>query len=181
MAKARPLKTGLAAAARIADMAVTLDADGQHDPAEAENLIAAIKPGTRALVLGRRKGMESENTPWTSRWGGKWSNFWVWLAGGGLHPDTQTGYRLYPLPETLELGGLSNRFQYEIEILALAAWSGLTIISVPVNVVYQSRDERISHFQPGPDFWRNTKTFARLITSRLLIPRSFRARKARIK
>ncbi|MFH1135815.1 MAG: glycosyltransferase family 2 protein [Pseudomonadota bacterium] len=179
LGKGAALATGLAAAARVADLAITLDADGQHDPEEAENLIRALGDGRRrALVLGRRRDMAQAGAPWTSRWGGKWSNFWVWLAGGGLHPDTQTGFRLYPLPETLRLGAGCERFQYELEILVLAAWHRLPILSAPVTVTYQPRGERVSHFQPGPDFWRNTKTIARLIAARLLIPRYFRTRKA---
>jgi hypothetical protein len=37
--------------------AVTLDADGQHDPADVPSLIGTIPPGQRPIVIGRREGM----------------------------------------------------------------------------------------------------------------------------
>src|SRR4030065_33891 len=40
--KGAALKTGFAAACRAADWAITLDADGQHDPANAGNLVNAV-------------------------------------------------------------------------------------------------------------------------------------------
>lgn len=175
--KGAALLTGFKAAAGMADWAVTLDADGQHDPGDAPGLFSVMKPGERAIVVGRREGMAREQAPWTSRFGRKFSNFWVRLAGGGPVSDSQSGFRLYPLPETLLLKAKARRFQFEIEILVLAAWSGLKVLEAPVGVEYASQGPRISHFRPGLDFWRNTRTFARLITGRILIPARWRARK----
>lgn len=175
--KGAALITGFTEAAKLADWAVTIDADGQHDPAQAISLIKAVPKGQRPLVVGSRSGMAYENVPWTSRWGMKFSNFWVWLSSGKWISDSQCGFRLYPLPETLNLEAKTRRFQYEVEILALAAWNGLQIIEAPVGVVYQPPEKRVSHFKPGLDFWRNTKTFARLILARALIPHDLRVRK----
>ena len=175
--KGAALITGFTAAAKVADWAVTIDADGQHDPGEAISLIKAVPEGQRPLVVGRRSGMGHQNVPWTSCWGMKFSNFWVWLSSGKWISDSQCGFRLYPLPETLNLGAKTRRFQYEVEILALAAWNGLQIIEVFVGVVYQPSEERVSHFKPGLDFWLDTKTFARLIAARMLIPHRLRVRR----
>lgn len=168
--KGAALLTGLAAAARVADWAITLDADGQHQPGQARNLLAAIVPGSRPLVLGCRLGMEDEAVPWTSRWGRRFSNFWVWAACGRWLSDSQSGFRLYPLPEVLELPVGSRRFQYEVEVLVRAVWAGLGVRQAPVAVFYPPRGQRISHFQPGRDFWRNAATFSRLIGLRLSHP-----------
>jgi glycosyltransferase involved in cell wall biosynthesis len=175
--KGAALITGFTEAAKLADWAVTIDADGQHDPDEAISLVKAVPKGQRPLVVGCRSGMDYENVPWTSRWGMKFSNFWVWLSSGKWISDSQSGFRLYPLPETLNLEPKTRRFQYEVEILALAAWNGLQIIEAPVGVVYQPPQKQVSHFKPGLDFWRNTKTFARLILARVLIPHGLRVRK----
>jgi glycosyltransferase involved in cell wall biosynthesis len=170
LGKGAALLTGFNAAGPRADGAVTLDADGQHNPKEILTLIRAIPEGKRPLVIGKREGMEKQNVPWTSRWGRGFSNFWVWAACGRWFSDSQSGFRIYPLPETTHLGTRAKRYQFEVEILIRAVWNDFAIIEVPVHVFYGGREGRISHFRPWMDFWRNTRTFARLVAMRLLIP-----------
>ncbi|MGD9216808.1 MAG: glycosyltransferase family 2 protein [Desulfobacteraceae bacterium] len=172
LGKGAALVTGMAAALKFADWAVCLDADGQHDPGEMHNLIRAVAKGRRPIVIGKRKGMEA--APWTSRFGRKFSNFWVWVSSGILLADSQSGYRIYPLPEILNLEIAAQRYQYEIEVLAKAAWQGIPIIEVPVGVSYRPDGPRISHFHPWRDFVRNSKTFSRLIVKRVFSPRLWR-------
>jgi len=175
--KGAALRTGFAAAGRVAAWAITVDADGQHDPTQARELIDAIPPGTRPIVVGHREGMDRPDTPWTSRFGRKFSNFWVRAAGGHTVADTQTGFRIYPLPETLALGARTNRFQFEVEVLILARWKGIPALEVPVRVTYSPPGGRISHYRPFVDFWRNGAVFGRLILARLFVPRRVRARR----
>lgn len=168
--KGQALLTGMRAVAKVADWVITLDADGQHRPQDALSLVAAINGNERAMVVGCRQGMDQGPVPWTSRWGREFSNFWVWLASGCWVSDSQSGFRLYPLPETLLLPTRARRFQFEVEVLVQATWSGLPLKEAPVSVNYQPPGERRSHFRPWLDFWRNTKTFTRLITMRILSP-----------
>ena len=167
--KGAAIITGFTEAQKIADWAITIDADGQHDPQDALHMMAAIPKNERPLVVGRRQGMVGKKAPWTSRFGRKFSNFWVVLAGGPRMADSQSGFRIYPLPESLKLNPAARRFQFEVEILVKAGWEKLPIMEVPVNVSYAPGKERISHFRPFIDFLRNTATFARLITRRILI------------
>lgn len=167
--KGAALLTGMQEAAKVADWAICLDADGQHDPNDIGKLMAAIPGSMRPIVIGRRQGMKS--APWTSRFGRGFSNFWVWLSGAEFLSDTQSGFRAYPLPEVLTLDIKARRYQFEIEILAKAAWQCISAIEVPVEVDYQPQGRRISHFHPLRDFVRNTQTFARLITRRVFTPR----------
>ena len=166
--KGAALCTGFAAAADVADWAITVDADGQHDPRQATELIAAIRDGERPLVVGRREGMDLPDIPWKSRFGRKFSNFWVRASGGHAVLDTQTGFRIYPLPETLELGARSNRFQFEVEVLVLARRHGIPAVEVPVRVTYSPPGGRVTHYRPWIDFWRNSAVFGRFITVRVL-------------
>lgn len=177
--KGAALRTGLEAAGRVARLAVTIDADGQHEPLETTLLLAAIPPGSRAIVVGQREGMSEGHVPWTSRMGRSFSNFWVWLAGGPLLADTQSGFRLYPLPEALELGARCDRFQFEVESLVLAEWHRVPVVGAPVSVNYRPGKHRISHFRPLVDFLRNATLFTKLIALRWLVPRSIRTRKLR--
>jgi glycosyltransferase involved in cell wall biosynthesis len=166
--KGAALLTGFRHLEGRVDWAVTLDADGQHDPADIGTLMSAVPASGKAIVVGRRRGMET--APWTSRSGRAFSNFWVWVSGGVYLRDTQTGMRVYPLPEVMAMKIRARRYQFEVEVLAKAAWAGIPLIEVPVSVRYGPSGARISHFRPIPDFFRNTGTFARLITRRLLTP-----------
>ena len=165
--KGAALLTGFAAAAPTCDWALTIDADGQHDPADAQALLSVARQGARVIVVGNRQGMVGGHVPWTSRFGRGFSNFWVWVSGGPWIADSQSGFRLYPLPETLELGVAARRYQFEVEVLVRARRRGIATIEVPVSVVYQPRGVRVSHFRPWRDFFRNSVTFCRLICNRL--------------
>lgn len=167
--KGAALLTGFAAAVeKNCDWAVTIDGDGQHRPGDAEVLLSAVADGKRCIVVGRREGMEEgENVPWTSRFGREFSNFWVRVSGGPVIRDSQSGFRLYPLPEVLKFGVRAKRYQFEVEILVRAKQIGIDTVEAPVGVTYQSREERVSHFRPWVDFGRNSATFSRLIFARI--------------
>ncbi|PKN17819.1 MAG: glycosyltransferase family 2 protein [Deltaproteobacteria bacterium HGW-Deltaproteobacteria-6] len=168
--KGASILTGFMAASGVADYAITVDADGQHYPEDALKLINAIPAKKRPMVIGAREGMTAAlgaHIPWTSRFGRKFSNFWVRLSGGPMLSDSQSGMRIYPLPEALSLHTRARRFQFEVEILVQAHRKGIPIIEKPVRVVYNPDGSRISHFRPFVDFLRNSKTFTRLIFTRI--------------
>ncbi|MBT8359107.1 MAG: glycosyltransferase family 2 protein [Deltaproteobacteria bacterium] len=174
--KGSALMTGWAEASKISDWAITIDADGQHNPEDAKNLIQAIPHGLRPIMVGIRKGMSGKNVRWASRFGRKFSNFWVLLSGGPKMTDSQSGFRIYPLPESMNLNIRSKRFQFEVEILAKAGWKKIPIIETPVSVTYQPGKKRVSHYRPFVDFLRNSLTFSRLIIQRIFIPWFIRKR-----
>ena len=168
--KGAAITTGFAEAAKVADWAITIDADGQHNPEDALKMIQAIPDNERPIVVGMREGMMKKSVPWTSRFGRKFSNFWVLLSGGPKMTDSQCGFRIYPLPESFDLKVIAERFQFEVEILVKARWKKIPVIECPISVSYAPEPERISHFRPFIDFLRNSSTFARLIFQRITIP-----------
>jgi glycosyltransferase involved in cell wall biosynthesis len=170
LGKGAAILTGFEAIRGHADWAITLDADGQHDPLDIPGMILAIPPGDRPIIIGKREGMVGSDVPWTSRFGRKFSNFWVRAAGGPHLSDTQSGMRIYPLPEALQLGVRARRFQFEVEILVRARWQGVPVCETPVGVSYTPGRARVSHFRPFVDFCRNTGTFTRLIVHRMIRP-----------
>jgi glycosyltransferase involved in cell wall biosynthesis len=178
--KGAAILTGLKVAAAPplgARFAVTVDADGQHRPDDARNLLAAIASDpVPALVLGSRAGMRGRAVPWSSRVGRGFSGFWVWASGGPSVSDSQTGFRVYPVPETLSLPTRTRRFQFEVEVLVHAHRAGIPIREVPVGVAYDPPGGRVSHFRPWRDFARNASTFTRLIAGRFLPRWSCRSR-----
>ena len=165
--KGAAIMTGFSAAAAVADWAITIDADGQHYPEDARKLIKAIPKKTRAVVVGARADMKGRHVPWTSSFGRKFSNFWVRTSGGPVISDSQSGFRIYPLPEALNLKTKARRFQFEVEILVQAKRNGIPVIEAPVRVNYNPQGSRISHFRPFVDFLRNSSTFTRLIFTRI--------------
>ena len=157
--KGEAILTGFKAAAAVARWAITIDADGQHHPEDCAKLIAAVPEGQRPIVVGKREGMYSAEVPWSSRFGRKFSNFWVRASGGPPIMDTQSGMRLYPLPESLHLSVASRRFQFEVEILVKASWRRIPVIEAPIGVTYQAGGKRISHYRGFVDFMRNAAVF----------------------
>lgn len=144
------LKTGLEEARRQGyRYALTIDADGQHDPLDIPALVAAAAP--RTLVIGSRniaaEGMSSGST-----FANRFSNFWFTLQTARKLPDTQTGYRIYPLEDLPSLKLLTARYEAELTLLVFSAWKGLKLVPVPVKVYYP--EDRVSHFRPFADFFR---------------------------
>jgi len=166
--KGAALLTGFATAHELGcSRAVTIDGDGQHDPADVPKLIETSRDRHPCLVIGCRHNMNRlKHVPWTSRFGRGFSNFWVRAAGGPQVRDSQSGFRLYPLPETPVLNVRARRYQFEVEVLVRAKQAGIPVLETPVSVIYQA--ERISHFQPWTDFHRNSVTFSRLLFERLV-------------
>ncbi len=170
--KGAAIMTGFKEAVKIADWAITIDSDGQHDPKDALNMIDAIPSGSRPIVIGKREKMFGDDVPWTSRFGRGFSNFWVWLSGGPSVSDTQSGFRIYPLPECYKIDIKAMRYQFELELLVKANWKKIPVIEAPVSVCYSPGGRRVSHFRPFVDFMRNASVFTRLICMRILIPAS---------
>jgi len=146
---------------------ITVDADGQHNPAEADLLLTEAHEHWPAMVIGNRC-MEGKNIPGASRFGRSFSNFWVHIETGNSYPDTQSGMRLYPLRQLLQLSFTTHRFDFEIEALVRLAWAGVPVRSVPVSVHYPRRGERISHFNMLWDNIRLSLLHTRLVLTALL-------------
>lgn len=148
------LKKGFAfAKVKGFEYAITIDSDGQHS---AEDLVAFAKKleeEPETIIIGSRN-MDKAGVPGKSNFGMKFSNFWFWVETGIRHPDTQSGFRLYPLKFIEPEKFLTRKFEFEIEIIVRLAWKGVNVTSVPVEVHYQKREERISHFRPFIDFTR---------------------------
>ena len=147
LGKGQAIRTGLAAAAaRGATSVLTLDGDGQHDPADIPRLCAAAQPGR--LVIGGRLG--ETNGFVTGRLNAvRVAGFFVnWVTG--LHvEDTQSGFRLYPLPLVRELPTRRGGFVFETEVLIAAARRGLTVCEVPIRTA--PRAAQRSRFRPLVD------------------------------
>jgi len=149
------------------DAILTIDADGQHDPADAHLLLETASASWPAVAIGARR-MKAANAPPSSVFGRDFSNFWVRLECGHALPDSQSGYRLYPVDFLLAGRFLSPGFPFEVEVLVRAGWAGLPLLSVPVQVHYPPAGERVSHFRPFLDNLRLSCLHAGLVIRSLL-------------
>lgn len=130
--------------------AVAMDGDGQHLPGQIPVLLAAADECPAALVLGQRL-LGGAEVPGMRLFGNRFANRWVEIASGAALPDTQSGFRVYPLPATAQLGASAARFAFESEVLIRAVRAGIPVRSVPVEVYYPPPTERVSHYRPFVD------------------------------
>jgi glycosyltransferase involved in cell wall biosynthesis len=156
------------------DNAITIDSDGQHFAEDLPKFIDKLEETPGALSIGARN-MEQSSVPGKSSFGNKFSNFWFWVETGLRLPDTQSGYRLYPIRRMEKMHFYTRKFEFEIEVIVRSAWRGIPVNFVPVKVFYAPRESRVSHFRPFKDFSRISVLNTVLVTVALLYvkPRDF--------
>ena len=137
------------------DYVITMDADGQHFATDLPAMLQQIEERPGALIIGARN-LHQENMPGKSTSANKVSNFWFNVTTGLKGPDTQSGYRLYPLHRMGNMHYFCTKYEFEIEVLVRSAWKGITVDWTPVKVYYPPPEERVSHFRPVPDVTRIT-------------------------
>jgi glycosyltransferase involved in cell wall biosynthesis len=128
-----------------AEAIVTLDADGQHDPAEIPAFLAAWSaPEDRPdLVIGRRDFAAMPAMRRLSNTVG--GRAFSWAVGRDI-PDNQSGYRLVSrrLAEAT-LASDEAGFAFEVEQITTCIRLGLTIGWVPIRTIYAGAP---SHIRP---------------------------------
>ena len=116
--------------------ALTIDSDGQHFPEDIPLLTKVSLEQPECFIVGNRN-IQSENMPRRNTFANRFSNFWFAVQTGLYLPDTQTGFRVYPLRRLHGLSLITSRFEAELALLVFAAWAGEKIVSVPVRVLRQ--------------------------------------------
>ena len=133
---------------------ITLDADGQHDPAEIPKFLDAYADDQADLIIGAR---EFEDMPPIRRLAntvGRWSFSW---AIGQPILDNQSGYRLISrrLTEAILISGEAG-FEFEVEMIVICVQRGFTLDWVPIRTIYADEG---SHIRP----WHHTVNFMRMV------------------
>jgi glycosyltransferase involved in cell wall biosynthesis len=160
-----------AALKRGFDYAITIDSDGQHFPDDLPVFLDKLKSNPDSLLVGSRN-IQTEGMPSKNTFANRFSNFWFWAETGLRLPDTQSGFRLYPIKQYKKTRFFTKKYEFEIEVLVRSAWSGIDILPVPIRVYYPPEEERITHFRPLPDFGRISvlNTVLVLITFLYILP-----------
>ena len=144
--KGKALNTGFDyAVQRGVDAALTLDADGQHNPDEIPLFIEAFRGGKGDLIIGQRTFAEM---PTKSQFGNRVGTWLLNKAMGQPIPDNQSGYRLLAREVMRVVRPTSTRFEAEVEILLRAQMAGFRLAWVPIQTIY---NDKKSHFRPVDD------------------------------
>lgn len=157
--------------------AITLDTDGQHFPKDLPNFIEALETSQNKniLIIGDRNMNEADVFAQSAK-GNRVSTFWMYAATGLRLNDSQSGFRLYPVKamSTIRFMKSTKKFEFEIEAIVKSYWSGIAIMHVPINVLYDP-DERVSHFRPFMDISRMVVLYTWFLLVRLfyITPRNW--------
>jgi glycosyltransferase involved in cell wall biosynthesis len=126
------------------DAAVTLDGDGQHDPADIPTFLRAWRDGSPELVIGRRN---FRAMPPLRRLANVLGTAAFSRAVGRHIPDNQSGFRLISarlMRATLDSDEAG--FEFEVEMIVTAIRHDWSIAWVPIRTIYAGEP---SHIRPG--------------------------------
>jgi glycosyltransferase involved in cell wall biosynthesis len=134
--KAESLKVGFNTAADLgADIIVTMDSDGQHNPADIPKLVAPILKGDAEMVNGSRYlNYPGKNTPLYRRVGQTLQDTTAKMNFNLKITDTQSGFRAYAASTKDVFRFSGKKTAIENEMLADAGRSGLRIKEVEIGV-----------------------------------------------
>ena len=141
------LMTGFAwALERGYEAVITLDADGQHDPADIQEFLDAYQAGAGELIVGQRDFSQMPFPRFFTNPFGSWMLSQVLRTR--IH-DNQSGYRLHSrrFLEMLEL--TTTGFELEVEVIIQAVCKGVSIGWVDIRTIYDI--DKVSYFHPIKD------------------------------
>jgi glycosyltransferase involved in cell wall biosynthesis len=155
--------TGFAAALkRSADVVITLDADGQHDPAEIPKFINAAREGAD-VVIGSRMIEGAKGMPWYRKVAQFIGNFATFILFGAWVSDSQSGFRGFTRKALEQIKVKTNRMEISSELIAETHRHKLHLVEVPIKAIYT--DYSLSK---GQSFFVGIKTLIKLIVRRLV-------------
>lgn len=156
--KGAAIKTGLAQLLkREFSHILLLDADGQHRPEEIPVFLQAAGETGAQLLLGNRMG-DSGNMPFVRRLVNRYMSWRISRLCRQRIPDSQCGFRMLHRDLARELFCQSDAYDFESEMLFIAAAKGIRIASVPVSTLY---GDEVSKIRPLRDTARFFALLAR--------------------
>lgn len=143
------------------DGIIFVDADGQHKKKDIENVISSFNLNKDSLVIGSRcfKG----EIPWKSKIGNNITKFLFKAFTLKNVNDTQSGLRAINtkyIPFLLKIDG--NRYEYEMNVL-LNCCNKIKIYEVPIETIYEDKDNSTSHFRVIKDSFLIYKSFLKFM------------------
>ena len=129
-------KTGIEAAKIFnAEIIVTIDGDGQHDPKDIEKLTEPIIKNHCDVVLGTRL-INPLGMPRYKIIANHFGNFFTWLLFGLWVTDSQSGFRAYSRHAAKLINTKSDRYEYDSEVIREIYRYKLSYKEIPIAVRY---------------------------------------------
>lgn len=121
-----------------ADVLVTLDGDGQHDPSEIPSLVEPVLENKADIVLGSRfLGSVENGVPRYRSWGIRLITKLTGAVSNHSFNDAQCGFRVYGRKALNGMDLVENGMGSSVEILLKAKKQGLTVAEVSANCKYE--------------------------------------------
>jgi glycosyltransferase involved in cell wall biosynthesis len=147
--KGMALRTGFAyAQKRDFEAVLTLDGDGQHNPAEIPKFLRRAEGNNNwDIIIGSR--MQGRNTmPFIRAWNNKFTSYLLSLLIGQRLEDIHSGYRLIKMSVLQNILLASQHYDLEIELLIKACRKNYKIVFIPIETIYGKEK---SYFHPVID------------------------------
>ena len=134
--KGAATQTGIDAAKLLnADILVTMDSDGQHNPKDIKKLIQPILDNKADVVIGSRM-LNTKGMPKSRVVMNKIANLITYLFFGILVSDSQSGFRAYNKKAYTSVYTYLDRYEFESEMLGQIKNAKLRVKEVPIKVIY---------------------------------------------
>lgn len=131
--------------------ALTIDSDGQHDPAYAAPIAEALDNAD--IVVGTRR-RDNTPMPFHRRVSNAISTRAISICAGCTIPDAQSGYRAIRSDVLRKVNPPGARYEFETAFLIQAARAGFRLAAVPIPTIYGAP----SYFREFEDAARIVKT-----------------------
>ncbi|PIV08985.1 glycosyltransferase family 2 protein [Candidatus Roizmanbacteria bacterium CG02_land_8_20_14_3_00_36_15] len=159
--KGAAAKTGVEATKILgADVVVTFDADGQHEPSDIKKLVHYINEGYE-VVLGTRDFSRKE-IPFFKKLANLIANVFIWLIYSVWVEDSQSGFRAYSKKALRVIDLTSDRYNYESEVIKEIAKHNLNYKQMPINVYYTEYSQKKNQRQ---NFISGLETLLKIIAN----------------
>jgi glycosyltransferase involved in cell wall biosynthesis len=149
---------------------LTLDADGQHDPAEIPKFLDTYAKSRADLIIGAR---DFSKMPFVRKLSNTTARFaFSWAMGHAIR-DNQSGYRL--LSRRLMEDVLSSReagFEFEMDMIVRCVRDGYTLDWVPIRTIYGDQGSHIKPIDHVVQFFRMIRNTRRAMKQRPSTPRA---------
>jgi len=119
-----------------ADVIVTMDGDGQHEPEDIKLLIRPILEGKSDVVLSSRFLRKKSDIPRLKRLYNYLGNIVTWLSFGLWVTDSQSGFRAYSKKAANLINTQGGDYEYESEVIREIHRHKLKYVEVPIKVYY---------------------------------------------
>jgi glycosyltransferase involved in cell wall biosynthesis len=134
--------TGLEAAKKIgADLAVTIDGDGQHNSSDIGKLIKPITTGRADLVIGTRL-KQAKGMPIIKQVGNWGLNIVTYAMSRMWTTDSQSGFKCFSKKAMDMMDIQSLGYEFCSEIIIEAKQKKLRIVEVPTKAIYSSYSKK---------------------------------------